>query len=87
MIDNMRMMFEIKWDIVDVLCKENDILPERMSIAHFIKDILISASHICNNYISLCNLIVDSLKNTTLKVLLIYPFAVSTNFLTSNANP
>src|ERR1700681_4878685 len=69
-------MLEVEWYVVYVLSEKHCTLAQGMSVTSLVEHVLVPSSKIRNDYIRLRNLVIDSLKDTSLKDLLVDPLSV-----------
>jgi hypothetical protein len=86
-VHHVRIMLQIKRNIITVRCEENCFFVQSVGIANFIEDICVLAGHARYNQISLRYLIIDSFQNTLMENLLVNTFAISARISTRRLYP
>src|SRR5208283_289134 len=76
-VDDVRIMLQIKWDVVRVLSEQDHSLSEGVRVANLVKYVWIAACHVRNNQICFGDLVINPLKDALRKNLLIDPLTIS----------
>jgi hypothetical protein len=77
----MRKVLQVKRYVLRDTGKQDNVLPERVSVAHLVEDIWILARHVCDQKVCAGNLVVDPFKHRTYENLFIHALTIKTCIL------